>query len=101
MLPKGSTNPPGAEKPAPGDEAVTRCAVAAVSSAAAAARTELAAVAAAGDSTLPYGDKTDPNVIREKFGTSKKAFKQAIGKLLRQQRIEFADGGIRRFRKPL
>jgi predicted RNA-binding protein (virulence factor B family) len=39
-------------------------------------------------------------VIREKFGASKKAFKQALGKLLRQQRIEFFDGGIRRYRKP-
>lgn len=59
----------------------------------------MAAVAAAEDAVLPYGDKTDPNVIREKFGASKKAFKQALGKLLRQQRIEFVDGGIRRFKK--
>ena len=60
----------------------------------------MAAIIAAGDSTLPYGDKADPSVIREKFGTSKKAFKQALGKLLRQRRIEIADGGIRRYRKP-
>lgn len=60
----------------------------------------MAALASAGDATLPYGDKTDPAVIREKFGASKKAFKQALGKLLRQQRIEFVDGGIRRYQKP-
>ena len=60
----------------------------------------MAAVAEAGDGTLPFGDKTDPTVIREKFGSSKKAFKQALGKLLRQKRVEFVEGGFRRFRKP-
>jgi hypothetical protein len=59
----------------------------------------LAALRAAPDQALPYGDKTDPALIREKFGTSKKAFKQAIGKLLRQQRIEIADGGLRLVKK--
>ena len=60
----------------------------------------MAAVNAAGDATLPYHDKTDPAVIREVFGTSKKAFKQAVGKLLRQRRIELDEDGIRRARKP-
>jgi predicted RNA-binding protein (virulence factor B family) len=58
------------------------------------------AVNTAGDATLPFHDKTDPAVIREKFGTSKKAFKQAVGKLLRQRRIELDDTGIRKARKP-
>jgi hypothetical protein len=60
----------------------------------------MAALAKAGNQVLPYGDKTDPAVIREKFGTSKKAFKQAIGMLLRQRKIETTEGGIRGARRP-
>jgi len=59
----------------------------------------MAAVEEAGEGILPFGDKTDPALIRERFGASKKAFKQALGKLLRQRRVEFVEGGFRRFRK--
>jgi uncharacterized protein len=45
--------------------------------------------------TLPYGDKTPPEEIREVFGVSKKAFKQAIGALFRDRLIVIAEGSIR------
>ncbi len=44
---------------------------------------------------LPYGDNTPPEVIRAYFGTSKKAFKQAIGSLFRERRIYIEAEGIR------
>lgn len=53
----------------------------------------LTALEAAGGS-LPLNDKSPPEVIREKFATSKKAFKQALGTLLRKGRIHFIDGGF-------
>jgi len=43
---------------------------------------------------LPLNDNSPAEVIRERFGTSKKAFKQAIGLLYRERKIRFADGGI-------
>ena len=52
------------------------------------------ALSAAGG-TLPVGDHSAPEEIRARFGASKKAFKQAIGALYRERRIELADGGIR------
>lgn len=36
---------------------------------------------------LPYNDKTDPEVIYQIFGFSKKIFKQAIGNLYKQRQI--------------
>jgi predicted RNA-binding protein (virulence factor B family) len=53
----------------------------------------LAALAAAGG-TLPVGDHSSPEEIRARFGASKKAFKQAIGALYRERRIEIGDAGI-------
>ena len=44
------------------------------------------ALAAAGG-TLPYGDGSDPEKIREVFGISKSAFKRALGRLLREGKI--------------
>jgi len=43
---------------------------------------------------LPFNDRSSPEAIREKFGISKKAFKQAIGSLYKQRRIEIKDDGI-------
>ncbi len=43
---------------------------------------------------LPYGDKSSPNLIKKKFGMSKAAFKRAIGRLLRNRKIEITDTGI-------
>jgi predicted RNA-binding protein (virulence factor B family) len=44
---------------------------------------------------LPYHDKTSPDDIREAFGTSKKAFKQAVGTLYRKRLIQIEPTGIR------
>ncbi len=43
---------------------------------------------------LDFDDSTSPEVIREKFGVSKKAFKQALGALYKARRIEFTRPGI-------
>jgi predicted RNA-binding protein (virulence factor B family) len=43
---------------------------------------------------LPFGDRSAPAEIRKTFGASKKAFKQALGSLLRQRRIQITDDGI-------
>jgi predicted RNA-binding protein (virulence factor B family) len=55
------------------------------------------ALAAAGG-TLPVGDHSSPADIRARFGASKKAFKQALGALYRERRIELGEGGIRAVR---
>jgi predicted RNA-binding protein (virulence factor B family) len=47
------------------------------------------------DGVLPYGDKTAPEEIREVFGVSKKAFKQAIGALFRDRLVVIEDARIR------
>jgi len=44
--------------------------------------------------TLPYNDKTSPEIIYTVFGMSKKTFKMALGNLYRQQKITFTDKGI-------
>jgi len=43
---------------------------------------------------LPFDDDSSPESIREKFGVSKKAFKQAIGGLYKARRIKFLNPGI-------
>ena len=43
---------------------------------------------------LGFSDHSTPAEIRVKFGTSKKAFKQALGSLYRQRRIRLAGEGI-------
>lgn len=44
---------------------------------------------------LPFDDESPPEQIREAFGVSKKAFKQATGALFRKRQIEFTRPGIR------
>jgi predicted RNA-binding protein (virulence factor B family) len=44
---------------------------------------------------LPYGDNSIPEEIREVFGMSKKAFKQAIGALFKERKIVIEPDGIR------
>ncbi len=44
--------------------------------------------------SLPYHDKTDPAIISEKFGLSKNAFKRAIGRLMKEQKIRITSEGI-------
>lgn len=43
---------------------------------------------------LDMDDKSSPDMIKRKFDLSKKAFKRALGKLLKQNKIIFKDGGI-------
>jgi predicted RNA-binding protein (virulence factor B family) len=40
------------------------------------------------------GDKSSPDEIREAFGISKKAFKRAVGRLLKERSILIGDGGF-------
>lgn len=41
---------------------------------------------------MPYSDKTDPEVIKAKFGISKAAFKRALGHLMKDKKIYQKDG---------
>ena len=43
---------------------------------------------------LPFDDDSPPEAIRSHFEASKKAFKQALGSLYKQRRIEFTRPGI-------
>jgi uncharacterized protein len=43
---------------------------------------------------LPFDDATSPEIIRQNFGVSKKAFKQALGALYKHRRIRFLSPGI-------
>lgn len=43
---------------------------------------------------LPYHDKSDPEAIKVKFGLSKNAFKRALGRLLKNERIAMEPNGI-------
>lgn len=43
---------------------------------------------------LPFTDKADPEIIKEKFGLSKNAFKRAVGRLLKEQKIEIGEKSI-------
>ena len=43
---------------------------------------------------LPFDDNSSPESIRGKFSVSKKAFKQATGKLFKARRIKFLNPGI-------
>ena len=53
------------------------------------------AVLTAKGGRLPYHDNSLPEEIRDAFGVSKKAFKQAIGALFRERRILIEPDGIR------
>lgn len=44
---------------------------------------------------LPFCDKSDPDDIKERFGVSKKTFKQALGNLYRAQKVELLEESIR------
>lgn len=44
--------------------------------------------------SLPYGDHTDPEVIRQEFGMSKKTFKKLLGTLFRDGKIYISEDGI-------
>lgn len=43
---------------------------------------------------LPFNDKTDANLIKDKFAMSKNSFKRAIGRLYKEKKIRIEDDGI-------
>ncbi|MCD8104978.1 MAG: S1-like domain-containing RNA-binding protein [Lachnospiraceae bacterium] len=43
---------------------------------------------------LPFDDRVDPDIIRREFGLSKNAFKRAVGRLMKQGRVEIRDRRI-------
>ena len=45
---------------------------------------------------LPFSDKTSPEVIKKEFSMSKNAFKRAVGRLLKEGRLEITDKSIRK-----
>lgn len=45
---------------------------------------------------LPFTDKADPERIQQEFGMSKAAFKRAVGRLLKERKIEIQSDGILR-----
>ena len=47
------------------------------------------------DGVLPFDDKASPELIQREFGLSKNAFKRAVGRLMKQGRVEIRDGHIR------
>lgn len=50
------------------------------------------------DGVLPFDDKARPETILREFGLSKNAFKRAVGRLMKQGRVEISDGKIRRIK---
>lgn len=48
------------------------------------------------DGVLPFNDKANPEVIKRETNMSKNEFKRAVGKLLKERKIEFTAKGIRR-----
>lgn len=44
--------------------------------------------------SLPYNDKTDPEIIKREFKMSKRGFKRAIGRLYKEGEIELIEEGI-------
>lgn len=43
---------------------------------------------------LPFTDKSDPELIKKKFGMSKNAFKRAVGRLLKEKKIVIKSDSI-------
>lgn len=44
------------------------------------------------DGMIPYGDRSDAQAIQDNFQMSKSAFKRALGRLMKQRKIEQRDG---------
>ncbi len=41
---------------------------------------------------MPYGDKSDPEDIQARFHMSKAAFKRALGRLMKENKVYQQDG---------
>ena len=48
------------------------------------------------DGVLPFNDKVSPEIIKRETGMSKNEFKRAVGNLLKTNRIELTERGIRK-----
>ena len=48
------------------------------------------------DGALPFTDKANPEVIRREIQMSKNEFKRAVGRLLKEGKIEITETSIRR-----
>ena len=48
------------------------------------------------EGALPFSDKAAPEVIKHETGMSKNEFKRAVGRLLKQGKIEIGEKTIRR-----
>lgn len=44
---------------------------------------------------LPFHDKTSPEIIKREFKMSKNAYKRAIGRLMKEKKIEIRSDGIK------
>ena len=44
--------------------------------------------------TLPFNDKADPEIIKAEFDLSKNAFKRAVGKLLKEEKVTIGEKSI-------
>lgn len=47
---------------------------------------------------LPFNDKASPEVIKRELGLSKNAFKRAVGRLLKEGRVEITERSIRKIK---
>ncbi len=56
---------------------------------------ELLRIIAEYDGVLPFNDKVSPEIIKRETGMSKNEFKRAVGKLLKEGKIELTDTVIR------
>ena len=43
---------------------------------------------------LPFTDKADPELIKKEFNMSKNAFKRAVGRLLKEKKIQINETNI-------
>lgn len=48
---------------------------------------------------IPFTDKAEPDIIKKEFGLSKNAFKRAVGRLLKSEKITITETTIERLRK--
>lgn len=49
--------------------------------------------------SLPFTDKSDPELIKKELGLSKNAFKRAVGRLLKEQKLQIVENGIEILKK--
>ena len=52
------------------------------------------------EGVLPFDDKVSPEIIKREFGLSKKAFKRAVGHLMKQGLVRIGDRRIYRLENP-